>query len=150
MTILDDLLSNLLDGRVGDFETPSLVEPWVDEAIQEGALLVAKLPTALQPFAQTALDRLAANKGVLGTVSQKAFVGLVSKLALGQGEQAARVYLGTAASFDERIETLEKDSEATRQEVADRNAAWEKVKSIGEGVLSDLGHAAVPFLLGIL
>lgn len=145
-------MSDIIDGLVASAEgrAPEVVASWVEKAVEAGASQIAKLPDYMQPLARAALDKLEANKGALGTMSQTAFVSVVSKIALGQGDEAQRMYLSTVATFGERMAALDAASVATRAEKDGRVETWKTIKSVSEDILLGLGKAALPFLIAVL
>jgi len=147
VTILDEILDDAVAGA--EKAIPGAVAPWIDRAITALSAQIPSLPETMQPFAHKSLDSIVAHKDVFSALPQKVFVAVATHLTLGDGPKAQAIYLATNASFDERQAILDSDSDAVRQEVADRSQAWQKVKSVSEGLLLAFGKLLIPVVLAL-
>lgn len=142
MSILSDLASRT-DAKIGEGE-------WVARVVAAGRKETERLPSGLRPAALAALAQLEADKAVVGRIGASAFVAIVSRLALGQEDEARVIFLRDEATFDQRMAAMDAASQATVQEKRRREEAWDSAKQVAQRILSAAGKIAVPLLLAAI
>lgn len=140
------LTSAAAEGKVND-----LTGKWVDKGLD--ALTTRVLPKLGGPaagIAATVADKLEANKDVANTVTHATFVTFTGYVALGQLDDAKRLWLIEQASFDERQNALLGAIGASVDAAEAREKAWDAMLRLSLDILEVAGQAAVPILLAMI
>jgi len=143
------ILDTLADKASSKATATLLSGSWVVSAVDAGKKQTGSLGD-LKPVADAALDEMLANKDKLGQVSANAFVAIISRLSLGQTDQARLIYLATDATFEERMAALDTASEATRKGKADSDAAWADFKNVAMSIMKKAGPILIQVLMAAI
>ena len=114
------------------------------------AQLMPNLPPEVQGLVAAAMATVKANEQLISDTTVQGFTALVSHLALGQEDQARQVWLSGGASFDDLMNTLDKDDAATQAGIKARADTWASVKNVALSFLEAAGKAALPILLSVV
>jgi hypothetical protein len=144
------ILDTLADKASSKATATLLSGSWVVSAVDAGKKQTGGLDTLTATFANVALDEMLANKDKLGQVSANTFVAIISRLSLGQTDQARLIYLATDATFEERMAALDTASEATRKGKADSDAAWADFKNVVMSIMKKVGPILIQVLMAAI
>jgi hypothetical protein len=140
MSLLDQVLANVQD------QTPA----WVDRAVTAGKGEAALLPPEARPSVLAMLDKLSDHRDDIASYGADVYALMLMHLKVGSVDQARLVYLATVASQDERMDAMDKATNAAEGAHVKSDEAWAKAKKIGEDILLAGGEAALPVLFTVL
>lgn len=133
-----------LEPKVGE-----QVQSWVEKVVVFiNGKLVPSLDPRFQGLAAAGAQALDRGKAVIATRSAAVFTEVVNHLALGQKDEARTAWLRDQASFEDILDTMDRNSQVTQARIRREAEEWEAFRLVAQSFLEATGRAAIPILIG--